>query len=253
MGARRLPGVSVKNILWSEAIRARVDTGRPHFLARASIRAFAPRTFPEFLDVVARERLDLILIEAASEELPAVDLCLRLGADETTRSIPILVIAGEGPQADALRGAGCAGIVDPAIGSEGLQEKIAASLGMRLRKHTRYPVILPVARGRIFHEFLGYTNSVSEGGMGFETIIRIKGGDHLPLRIFRNSEEKPIGVVGRVCGVRPNLDTGIGYAVGVEFLRMSSDDRSRLRSLFPPDPCVTWGAEDPPDSAPSAR
>ena len=238
--------MSVKTILWSEAIRSRVETGQPHFLARASVRAFAPRTFSDFLDVVARERLDLILLEGGSEELPAVDICLRLGADDITRATPILALLPADAAAEPLWEAGCTEVIDAALGAADMQERIVALLGLRLRRYPRYPIVLPVARGRIFHEFLGYTNSVSEGGMGFETIVRVKGGDHLPLRIYRNTEEKPISVVGRVCGVRPNLDTGVGYAVGVQFLRLASTDRSRLLALFPPDPCVTWGADDPP-------
>jgi len=33
--------------------------------------------------------------------------------------------------------------------------------------------------------------------------------------------------------VRPNIETGIGYAIGVEFLRLASGDRSRLLEFFP--------------------
>jgi hypothetical protein len=135
----------------------------------------------------------------------------------------------------------------PGAESGALQERIALALGLRLRRHPRFPVVLPVARGRIFHEFLGYSNEISEAGMGFDTIARIRSGDQLNLKIYRNTEEKPIGVTGRVCGVRPNIDTGAGYAVGVEFMRLASLDRQRLLELFPTDSCVTWGS-DPPTS-----
>jgi hypothetical protein len=121
---------------------------------------------------------------------------------------------------------------------------------MKLRRHPRYPVVLPVARGRIFHEFLGYSSALSEGGMGFDTITRIRGGDNLPLRIYRNTDERPINVLGRVCGVRTNIDTGVGYAVGVEFLRLGAADHSRLCELLPAEPCVTWSGDNPEGSRP---
>ncbi len=245
MPARRPPPLPVKKILWSDSIQSRVETGGPQFLSRASIKAFAASDYSKFLEIVAHEHLDLILLDAAAEDLPAVEICRRLSADATTRAIPILVLSGNGHDVGALEEAGCAGVIGSGTTPETLQAKIAEALGMRLRRHPRYPVVLPVARGRLFHEFLGYSNSLSEGGMGFDTIVRVKAGDQLPFRLYRNSEEKPIGVVGRVCGIRPNLETGVGYAVGVEFLRLSAADRGRLAELFPPEPCVTWGSEMP--------
>ena len=134
-----------------------------------------------------------------------------------------------------------------------LQEKIASMLGMRLRKFRRYPVVLPVARGRLIREFLGYSNSVSEGGIGLDTLTRIKSSEHLALRIYRNTEEKPIGVSGRVASVRANIDTGIGYAIGVDFVELNDTDRGRLMELFPHDPSVIWGGDHEPGRGPSGR
>jgi CheY-like chemotaxis protein len=235
----------VKKILWSESIRSKVEAGGPRFLSRTSVKAFSASEYSQFLEIVAQEQIDLILLEADATDLPAVEICRRLSNDGTTRSIPILVLSGNGHDIEILQEAGCAGVIGAGTSPEALQQRIAEALGMRLRRHPRYPVVLPVARGRLFHEFLGYSNSLSEGGMGFDTIVRVREGDQLPFRLYRNSEEKPIGVTGRVCGVRPNLETGVGYTVGVEFLRLSTSDRGRLAELFPPEPCVTWGSENP--------
>src|SRR5207247_9259949 len=141
----------------------------------------------------------------------------------------------------------CSEVVRAAIPADLLQAKIAAMLGMRLRKHPRYPVVLPVARGRFIREFLGYSNAVSEGGMGFDTLARIKGGEQLALRIYRNTEEKQIAVSGRVASVRANIDNGIGYSVGVEFLEMAETDKVRLVELFPRDTGAVWGGDPEPD------
>ena len=88
--------------------------------------------------------------------------------------------------------------------------------------------------------------------MGFETLSRVKKDECLPLRIYRNTEEKPIVVTGRVRGVRPNIDTGLGYAVGVEFQRLREVDRDRLIELFPADSTVIWGEDPPPSSSPES-
>lgn len=242
--------VALKTVLWSESIRSRIEAGQAHFLSRASLKAISAATLPILFDMARTERPDLIMIAAGPPAPPADDLCRRLRADERTRRIPILALGVAGDAAERLRQAGCDQVLDDSATPEILQDLIASMLGLRLRRHPRFPVVLPVARGRIFHEFLGYTNSVSEGGMGFETISRIRLGEQLPLRIYRNTEERPITATGRVAGVRPNIETGIGYAVGIEFMRIAAADRGRLAELFPADPALTWTSDGPPDPPP---
>jgi CheY-like chemotaxis protein len=240
-----------KKVLWSESIRARVENGRSHFAARASVRPLTAGNASVFLDIACSDLPDLIILPTETLELSPIEICERLRQDERTRAIPILALAAPGAAAEALRRAGCNAILPDGVGREELQQAIAALLGMRLRRYPRFPVVLPVARGWIFHEFLGYSNTMSEGGMGFETIARIRSGDHLALRLYRNTEEKPITVTGRVAGVRPNIDTGVGYSVGVEFLRLAPADRERLVALFPRDPTVIWGPDEGTGSGPS--
>jgi CheY-like chemotaxis protein len=242
--------VPVKKILWSESIRARVEQGGGHFLERASLRALSAGRASVLLDVAASDRPDLIILPIEAMEMPAAEVCRRIREDARTRSIPILALGAPGNGGDDLRKAGCTEVLDAAIAPQLLQEKIAGMLGMRLRRYPRYPVILPVSRGRFFHEFLGYSNALSEGGMGFDTLARLRERESLALRIYRNSEEKPIGVMGRVAGVRPSIDAGVGYAIGVEFMRLAGTDRQRLLELFPQDPCVTWGPDEPAQGTP---
>jgi CheY-like chemotaxis protein len=234
-----------KRVVWSDRVRSRVESGPSSFTQRASLETRAASAFDALLATITSEQTDLIVLDAATEAMPAEDTCRRLRADPRTAAIPILVLASDGADPEALQRAGCNEVIPETLEPRLLQEKIAGALGLRLRRHPRFPVVLPVARGRIFHEFLGYSNSLSESGMGFDTIARIRGGDELNLKIYRSTEEKPIAAAGRVCGVRPNIDTGIGYTVGIEFIRLATDDRRRLVELFPADGCVTWGSDAP--------
>jgi CheY-like chemotaxis protein len=243
----------VKQVLWSEAVRDRIDRGRPQFLARASLKALSAGGASILLDVAATDRPDLIVLSPESSDMGAPELCRRIRQDDRTRHIPILALASDDTQEFLFKEAGCTEVVRASIPAELLQEKIASMLGMRLRKHPRYPVVLPVARGRFLREFLGYSNAVSEGGMGFDTLARIKRGEHLALRIYRNTEEKPIAASGRVASVRANIDTGIGYAVGVEFMEMAETDKERLVELFPRDGSVVWGGDPGPERTPDGR
>lgn len=240
----------VKKILWSESVRARVERGGTHFLARASVKAFSAGRASVLLDVAVSDRPDLIILPIEAMEMPAAEVCRRIREDARTQSIPILALCPPENGREILRQAGCTEVVDASIAPQSLQEKIAAMLGMRLRRYPRYPVVLPVSRGRFFHEFLGYSNALSEGGMGFETLARLREREFLALRLYRNTEERPIGVTSRVASVRPNIDTGVGYAVGVEFVRLAGTDKQRLLDLFPQDPCVTWGPDDPSRNVP---
>lgn len=203
------------------------------------------------MEAVGSERPDLVVLDLGTPELPAAAACERLRAEPRTSAVPILLLASGGADADGLPAIDRCEVVPAGVEPGLLQQKIASALGLRLRRHPRFPVVLPVARGRIFHEFLGYSNEISEAGMGFDTLARIRSGDQLDLKIYRSTEEKPIGVTGRVCGVRPNIDTGAGYAVGVEFMRLANVDRQRLVDLFPADPCVTWGSDAPAADPPA--
>jgi len=243
----------VKQVLWSESVRDRIDSGKPHFLARAGLKALSAGAASVLLDVAATDRPDLIVLAPEASDMGAPELCRRIRQDDRTRGIPILALASDDTQEFLFKEAGCTEVVRASIPVALLQEKVAAMLGMRLRKHPRYPVVLPVARGRFIREFLGYSNAVSEGGMGFDTLARIKGGEHLALRIYRNTEEKPIAVGGRVASVRANIDTGIGYSVGVEFLEMAETDKVRLVELFPRDTSVVWGGDPEPERTPGGR
>jgi CheY-like chemotaxis protein len=237
-----------KRVVWSEQVRARVESGPANFTHRASMESITADGLDAFLRLVVSEPTDLVVLDLESPDLPALEACQRLRSDRRTARVPVLVLAAGASDAESLTQSGCNEVIPAGIEPRVLQEKIAGALGLRLRRHPRFPVVLPVARGRIFHEFLGYSNSLSEAGMGFDTIARIRSGDELNLKIYRSTEEKPISVAGRVCGVRPNMDTGVGYAVGVEFVRLASPDKQRLVDLFPQEPCVTWGSDAPGDA-----
>jgi CheY-like chemotaxis protein len=245
-----------KRVVWCERVRALVESGPSRFTQRASLEARAADGLDALPSLAASEPTDLVVLDSASPGSPE-EICRRLRGDARTASIPILVlgpgtlVAGVATSDDLTR-AGCNEVIPTAIEARLLQEKIAGALGLRLRRHPRFPVVLPVARGRIFHEFLGYTNSLSESGMGFDTIVRIRGGDEINLKIYRSTEEKPIQAPARVCGVRANIDTGVGYSVGVEFTRIPNDDRRRLMDLFPADGCVTWSGDVPEEGTPES-
>jgi CheY-like chemotaxis protein len=222
-----------------------VESGPSRFTQRASLQTASAAGLQALLDLAARDRPDLVVLSLGDGRVPAAEACERLRADPRTSAIPILVLRSDGADSEPLRRAGCNEVISESIEPRALQEKIAGALGLRLRRHPRFPVVLPVARGRLFHEFLGYSNSLSESGMGFDTLARIRGGDQLNLKIYRSTEEDPIRVTARVCAVRPNIDTGAGYTAGVEFTRLATGDKDRLMALFPADGCVTWGSDAP--------
>ena len=226
-------------------MRRNLERAPSRFMARATLESLTVTDLASFRSLISTERADLVVLDTESADLPVAEACRALRADARTAAIPVLVLAPEKDLTDSLRDLGVQEVVARDADPNLLQDRIAAALGIRLRRHPRFPVVLPVARGRIFHEFLGYSNSISESGMGFDTIARIRGGDQLNLKIYRSTEERPIAVTGRVCGVRANIDTGIGYAVGVEFSRLASADKQRLIELFPAEGCVTWGSDGP--------
>ena len=43
--------------------------------------------------------------------------------------------------------------------------------------------------------------------------------------------------------VRPNIGTGVGYAIGVQFRGLTDDMNGKIRELFPGDGSVIWGPD----------
>jgi len=242
--------VPIKKVLWSDAVSSRIEQGPPYFLQRASLRPMLAAKAADFLSLVLAERPDLIVLPAGGLDRPTVEVFKILQSDDRARGIPIVALSRNPSEAASLRQAGCAEVFDMTLPAEDLQTKVASAAGMRLRRHVRYHVVLPVARGRFFSDFLGYSTNLSEGGIGFDTLTRLKQETAVRLRIYRNSEEKPIKVDGRVVAVRANVDTGVGYAIGVEFRGMSDPTQQRLKELFPSDGSVIWGPDPIPGSSP---
>lgn len=239
-----------KKVLWSHAVQSCVEGEGTNFMARAAITSLAVDTLSVFLECAMKDQPDLIVLDAASVDLPVLTICHTIRSDERTRKIPILAFGSPDVNDDSLLRTGVTDVISRDTEPDLLHHRIAGSLRMKLRRYPRYPIVLPVARGRIFHEFLGYSSALSEGGMGFDTVSHVRGGGSLPLRIYRNADERPINVLGGIRGVRPNNDTGVGYAVGVEFLRLGAADHSRLCELLAAEPCVTWSGDHPADSRP---
>src|SRR5207245_8406197 len=71
-----------KQVLWSESIRARVESGRPHFLARASVQALCAGKPSVLLDVASSDRPDLIVLSNDDPEMPVRDLCRWIRGDD---------------------------------------------------------------------------------------------------------------------------------------------------------------------------
>jgi len=64
----------VKQVLWSESIRNRIDSGRPHFLTRASLKALSAGSASVLLDVAATDRPDLIILSPEATDMGAPEM-----------------------------------------------------------------------------------------------------------------------------------------------------------------------------------
>ena len=133
-----------KRVVWSEQVRRRVESGPGNFTHRASMETATADGLESLLGLVGSEPTDLVVLDLGSPELPAVEACLRLRADRRTARVPVLVLAGGETDAEALSQSGCNEVIPAGIDPRILQEKIAGALGLRLRRHPRFPVVLPV-------------------------------------------------------------------------------------------------------------
>ena len=244
----------VKKVLWSEAVRSLIEQGQSHFLERSSMRALSASNAGDFVAQALAERPDLVVLPPGGLEQPAVWICQKLRGDDRTRGIPILAICRGAGDAEMLRASGCVDVVDQGLEPpQALQDRIARAAGMRLRRHRRYRVVVPVARGRFISDFLGYSTNLSEGGVGFDTLTRLRANAAVFLRLYQTGDERPIKVRSRIVSVRPNTETGVGFATGVEFQGLKDADHDRLVRMFPQDSTVIWGPDPPGSPVRAAR
>ena len=73
-------------------------------LEREGIRVVAAFTGQEALEVVAREKPDLILLDVMMPDMDGIDVCQRLQEKEETRSIPVIFITARSSKESKLEG-----------------------------------------------------------------------------------------------------------------------------------------------------
>ena len=133
-----------KTILWTRTVSARIESGRPRFLLRASLRALSAASARTLLEAAASETPALIVLSDDLPEMSASEILRKLRGDERTRGIPIVVLAQPDRNEGSLRREEDVRILSSDVTSEILQESIVSTLGIRLRQYERYPVVLPV-------------------------------------------------------------------------------------------------------------
>ncbi|MDI9403360.1 MAG: response regulator, partial [Limnohabitans sp.] len=71
---------------------------------RAGMRARKVHNGKLALDVVRREKPDLIILDLMLPDVDGLEVCRRLKQDEATRGIPIVMVTAKGEEADVVAG-----------------------------------------------------------------------------------------------------------------------------------------------------
>jgi len=76
-------------------------------LRRAGLEIVTSRTSINAMDLIRKERPDLIILDWMMPELSGIDLCRRIKSDPELSSIPIFMLTAKGQEEDEKKGLEC--------------------------------------------------------------------------------------------------------------------------------------------------
>jgi CheY-like chemotaxis protein len=185
---------------------------------RTGARILMARSGREALEVAARERPDIVLLDLVLPDLHGDRVCARLKSQAATAAIPVVIVTAHGrPEEEArCRESGCDGYVTKPIKHRELLAKVAQLLDIPHRHSLRILVRIEVRGTRKGESFFGTSTDVSASGMFLETDKPMKIGEDVSVRFFLPGHVE-VALEGRIA--REDRDGAqIGY--GVKFARM---------------------------------
>jgi DNA-binding response OmpR family regulator len=204
------------------------------FLNRSEFQVLVGRSAEEIVDMGRRENPDAVMINYYLSGFKGDEACRQLKGFHGPANAPPILIAGPSDPPDlAVRclEAGCDGYIASPSTPNVLLEKLATSLGIQFRLHTRIPAVISVSFGRIVSEFLGYSKDISAGGILVEASLDLPLNRVLHLRLFLDERERPIVARASIQRVEraPEEEQ---YFLGLKFQKMDPRSSTRLQEFI---------------------
>jgi len=205
------------------------------FLRREEVQLFTARDGVEALEIIRRERPDLVFLDAQMPVMDGCECCRKVKDDEELRSIPIVMLTASVAEEDLekCRASGCDDILVKPINRHFFVEAAGTYLFLTGRAAPRVGTQLSILFGpEGMNKMEKFTVNLSSGGVFIETDEIQPVGTVLELNFTLAGSEKEITCKGRVAwanlhGAKLNPDLPAG--MGVEFQGLELGD---LEDIF---------------------
>lgn len=208
-----------------------------NFLRYTPVQVLTAANGEEALDVVRRERPDLVFLDLHMPRMNGADCCRAIKADPVLRSIPVVMVTNAGRNEDEgiCRVAGCDDFITKPLDRREFLAKGRHFLPQVDRREPRTACEVPISYLKDGLPGVGKSVDLSAGGMYMATENRIVDETILAMSFaLPGAETRPIMARGRVAwsndhnngGCRkPHLPSG----VGIEFINLPESIKESIR------------------------
>lgn len=217
-----------KRILLLDGVRLFLQLEQT-LLQRSDYQLFAATTGAEAMEIIEREKLDLVLLDYVLPDMTGVEVVKAIRASEQNRDAGIVIVTARGMRehVDKCMAAGCSAFLYKPVTRTSLCSHVQEMLRVPARRHVRTLVRLQVNARNRERFFFGNTVNLSEGGLLLETPLELSMGETMSLRFFLPGEEEAVACRARVTRRTPTDRPG-EWAYGLTFEELGADARERV-------------------------
>jgi uncharacterized protein (TIGR02266 family) len=207
------------------------------FLRREEVQLFTARDGAEALEIIRRERPDLVFLDAQMPVMDGCECCRKVKDDEELRSIPVVMLTASVAEEDLekCRASGCDDILVKPINRHFFVEAASTYLFLAGRAAPRVEAQLSILFGpEGKSKIRKFTVNLSSGGVFIETEEVQPVDTLLELKLTLAGEGKEISCKGRVAwlnSVDSKLSPELPVGMGVEFQGLELEDLEEIFSF----------------------
>lgn len=208
------------------------------FLTHSDVSVLTAEDGEEALEIVRRERPDLVFLDIHMPKLNGVACCTAIKSDPDLLFIPVIMVttAGREEEIELCNKAGCDDYLTKPVERKAFLEKARAYLPNIERREPRVQLQTPA----LFRDGKGVCTAavadISSGGIYLTTDYAVTLNDAMELAFFLPSSEVGlIDIKGRVAWLnsgksRKKWDMPVGF--GVEYTSISDDARQAIQEMI---------------------
>jgi CheY-like chemotaxis protein len=198
-------------------------------VSRTGCQTLAASGGTEALDIVRRERPQMIVVSAGMKGMTGLDLCRVLKADPAFARMPIVLVGPPGTEEAATR-AGADALLQEPLNKDAMVAAVRRFLQVMPREEARSAVEWSITFWRDGAQHTGTIRDLSRGGFFVRTSVRQPVGARLEVSFDVPVEHGVRNVVAEAIIVRVGREPDAG--LGCRFFQLSATSRSYLEECL---------------------